>query len=88
MFLEILLQLMPLILELLKKDKAERDQSIEMGKVIQKTAMKNGNWQGILTGAVIQRLGRMTDDQQAVIEQAVGNAIAVQQAHEAAKGGE
>lgn len=63
--LELLKLLLPVLLPLLKKNATDRSQAVEMGKVIQRSAMKTGDWQGVLAGGVIQRLGAMDDEGQA-----------------------
>lgn len=63
--LELLKLLLPILLPLLKKNATDRAQAVEMGKVIQRSAMKTEDWQGVLAGGVIQRLGAMDDEGQA-----------------------
>lgn len=90
MFIELLLQLLPVILQLFNKSKEERDDAVVMGKVMQKAAMKTESWEGIFLGGIVQRIGKMNDEQQAQVVRAFEGAIAAKEAYEAkaAKGGE
>lgn len=84
--LELLKLLLPILLPLLKKNATDRAQAVEMGKVIQRSAMKTEDWQGVLAGGVIQRLGAMNDEQQAQFIEAA-EALQVEFSKQNAKGG-
>lgn len=91
MFLEILVQLLPLLIPLLKKDATSRPAAVEMGKAVQRAAMKGDDWKGILAGGFVQRIAAMSDDEIAAAVASIESANATYQAHMAkapAGGGE
>lgn len=83
MVLELILQLMPVLIQLINKNATDRSEAIEYGRVIQKAAMQTGSWEGIFLGGLIQRIGKMTDDQQATVIEAMESAVAAHQARQA-----
>ena len=79
--LQILMQLLPMLLPLLKKNGTQRNDAIQLGVNIQRAAETTGDWKGILTGGLFQRIGRMSEEDQEALGSAIEGAIAAHAAH-------